>query len=128
MKKLLLLPLFFLLTMMVPTVEAAQTYENASFKNRASLPILGLGLYEWAKYNDQDQVVGSHGISWGLGYYSKNFFEPAKLNTWNGFWHWGTILVLIPFAGVGVEYTAEKYYFDVSTIYFIPRVTVGFNI
>jgi len=66
------------------------------------LPTIG-----WARYNEHDQLVGWRGVNAGIGYSQINYFEPMEMGEWNPFWEWGTLILIIPYAGVGAEYPME---------------------
>lgn len=84
--------------------------------------------FSWSKYTRNNENAGYRGVLiGGLGYYSKNYFNPPKMHSWNGFWHWGTVYLIIPWIGLGTEYTTEKFYFEIGTIYFIPYPGFGFH-
>lgn len=78
-------------------------------------------------YNGQYKIIGASGTSpLMLGYYSKSYFRPLNIDNWNTFWHWGTISFIIPYVGLGTEYVSKDgFIFGISTIYWLPSITVG---
>lgn len=99
--------------------------EKADFRYSMGIPFLSMGLFSWGKYNRNNEFIGFRGVSYGLGYYSKNYYEPPKKHSWNGFWHWGTVYLLIPYIGIGTEYTTNNVYFEVGTFYILPYLGLG---
>ena len=79
--------------------------------------------------NKNNEVIGYSGFNiLGLGYYSKNYHEPLKVNSWNTYWHWGTALVFIPYIGVGTEYLWENgWHFGFVLYYILPQIEFGFR-
>ncbi|MGB9693439.1 MAG: hypothetical protein ACPLYF_01195, partial [Fervidobacterium sp.] len=42
-----------------------------------------------------------------------------KFNSWNNFWHWGTLLFIVPYIGIGTEYVNGDgtFAFSLSTLF-----------
>ncbi len=99
--------------------------DKAAFRNSVGIPFLSLPLFSWAKYDQNNQLRGFRGINYGLGYSSKTYFNPPIKHAWNTFWQWGTVYFLIPYIGVGTEYTTDHVYFELATLYVIPYIGVG---
>lgn len=114
----------------LPTVTNAKrkeirkaTSEEVSMQVGLSLPTIG-----FAKNNDKDEITGYHGFNYFLGYSSTYFFEPLEINTWNNYYHWGTVLFVIPYIGIGSEYQGENGFFaSIQTVYFVPWFQMGFR-
>ena len=60
--------------------------------------------YGSARTNEANEIIGYRGINLGLGYSSKHYFEPLKAETFNPYWQWGTVGLILPYAGVGGDY------------------------
>lgn len=85
-------------------------------------PTIGLGV----ETNNAGQIVAVRGINLALGYSAKHYFEPVELDAFNPFWHWGTVLILLPYIGIGADYVTESgFYFTIGTIYLAPYVGFG---
>jgi hypothetical protein len=64
----------------------------------------------------------------GLGISRTRYFEPLKLNSWNNYWHYGTLLFIIPYIGIGTEYIWKNgFYFGFKSIYIIPQLDFGWR-
>ena len=90
---------------------------------------LGLDLptFGWVKYNNQGQIIKVRGINLGLGYSAKNYFKPVKLNAFNPYWQWGTVVLIIPYIGIGGDYVWKSgFYAGVGTVYLVPYIYAGF--
>lgn len=87
----------------------------------------GLISVQWAEFNENDEITGYNGINLlGLGYASTNYFKPLELNDWNPYWHWGTVLLFIPYVGLGIDYTWDNGFFiGAKTFYILPQVELG---
>ena len=95
--------------------------DKANFRHSVSFTTA----FEWSKYNQHNELIGFRGICWGLGFISKNYFNPPSKEAWNGFWHWGTVYLILPFIGVGTEYTTDHVFFEVGTFYILPYLNLG---
>lgn len=120
MKKALILSLLVL----VAAVGFAEEAEKPSFDLSLGFdfPTIGFSIEK----NDDGQMVAVRGVNIGLGYSAKHFFKPAELNSFNGFWHWGTVALIVPYIGVGAEYiTNSGFYFSIFTVYIAPAIGFG---
>ena len=64
--------------------------------------------YGWAETNEQGQITGYEGFNVGLGYSKKNYFEPGlKINQFNPYWGWGTVVLILPYIEAGGDYVLE---------------------
>ena len=77
--------------------------------------------------NERNEVIGTKGIApLFIGYYKKNYYKPAKINSWSPYWHWGTIGLIFPYIGIGTDYINDNgFYFGIGTIYWVPSISVG---
>ena len=78
------------------------------------------------KKDNDGNIVGLNGFMiFPTGYYSKTYFKPLKVNTWNTYWQWGTVLVA-PYYGLGTEYIGGNgFFFGLGTVYFFPLISFG---
>lgn len=66
------------------------------------------------------------GISSGIGYAQKHYFDPVETGTFNPHWHWGTVALLFPYIGIGADYvTDEGFYVTIGTFYIAPYIGIG---
>jgi hypothetical protein len=66
----------------------------------SSFPNLG-----WAQYNDDGLLTGYTGFNLTVGYSAKYYFTPGmKADTFNTYWGWGTLFVILPYVEAGVDY------------------------
>ncbi|MBI4179862.1 hypothetical protein HY522_10630 [bacterium] len=101
--------------------------ESPGFRYSAGLPYISMTLFEWAKYNRNNEMIGFRGINWGLGFQSKNYFKPMRKHAWNPYWQWGTVLLLLPYVGVGTEFSTGNIFFEIATFYIIPYPALGIH-
>ena len=85
------------------------------------IPVVGK-----TKRDNDGNIIGTRGLMiMPTGYYSKNYFKPLKMNSWNPFWVWGTMLIA-PYIGVGTEYINKNgYYIGVGSVYIAPLFHFG---
>jgi hypothetical protein len=78
--------------------------------------------------NNSEQVTGNIGINYGLGIGYKNYFTgPMKTNQFNGYFSLGTVLLILPYIGVGGDYVWDNgFYLGGGIIYIIPEIHGGF--
>jgi len=98
--------------------------------------ILGFSLPTFGSvhYDDAGNLRSVTGFNLGLGYSARHFRAEDGLqpNRFNGYWGWGTILLLLPYFEFGVSYPFEiaggtQYVvLDLGFVYIIP--TVGLSI
>ena len=101
--------------------------------NQSELPNfewgLGLGPPNIAfqvEQNEQGRIVSVRGINLALGYSAKHYFDPVEYEEFNPFWHWGTVALIIPYIGVGVDYVFDSgFYIGGGTIYLAPYLSIG---
>ncbi|MDC0036629.1 hypothetical protein OAJ27_00095 [bacterium] len=103
----------------------AGTYVKAD-KIQTNMPIFSS--IRKPQADENGNLIGYKGINFGLGYSSDNYYKPVKVGEWNSFWRWGTVLVAIPYIGVGTDYyLTETFYIGVGTFYFIPELHFSVN-
>ena len=96
----------------------------------AALPKMQAGGFEtlvgWNKYTPSGYFDYSVGVNWGLGVTFKKYFNYIHYNNWNTYWHAGTIALIAPYAGVGVDYVTKDWYAGIGTFWIAPQIHVGF--
>ncbi len=131
MKKVFVLALMIFVIGSVVVLAIPNSTTNASSTNYATKlnNCFGLGpiTYGWAMKNDNGQITGFQGINLGLGYSAEYFFSPLKVNTWNAYWGWGTVLLVIPaLLYVGAMYvTPSDLYFGIELVDLAPGIQFG---
>ncbi|MEJ6951631.1 hypothetical protein [Natronospora cellulosivora (SeqCode)] len=78
------------------------TRDNITNRIGLDLPTVG-----WGIFNDADEIIGWQGVNIAFGYSRLNYFEPLKYNEINPYWQWGTVVLVVPYVGVGIEYPIE---------------------
>ena len=78
------------------------------------------------KRDNDGNIIGTRGLMiMPIGYYSKNYFKPLKVDAWNTYWQWGTIAVL-PYCGFGTEYIRNNgFFFGIGTFMIVPEIHFG---
>jgi hypothetical protein len=72
------------------------------------------------------QITSFTGVNTALGISHRQFFEPLKTNSWNTHWDIGTVLLLIPYVGIGTDYVWDNgWYVGIGTFYIIPEIHAG---
>ena len=92
---------------------------------------LGIGdtMVGLSSYNSRGQLEGMVGLNWGFGITFKRYFEPVKYKAWNAFWHAGTIVLILPFVGIGADYFFDDtVYAGIDTYWIIPSIHLNFAI
>jgi len=82
-------------------------------------------LVGWNKYTPAGHFDYSVGVNWGLGVTFKKYFKYIRYNDWNPYWHAGTVALLVPYAGVGIDYVARDWYAGIGTFWVAPELHVG---
>lgn len=83
-------------------------------------------LVGWNKYTPRGYFDYSVGVNWGLGVTFKKYFNYIKYNNWNPYWHAGTLALVVPYAGLGLDYVTKEWYAGIGTFWVAPQVHVGF--
>ena len=94
--------------------------------NTTNLSLVGLPTLSWAHTNEKDEIMGYNGLNLALGFSSLNYMKPQKMDDINTYWHWGTVVLLFPYIGAGVEYTMSNgFYAAIETFYLAPTLKAG---
>ena len=122
MKKLLLS--LIVASMFLSPVFGQSTTKKAT--GTTNLTLIGLPTLSWAHTNNNDDIMGYNGVNLGLGFSSLNYMKPQKMDDINTYWHWGTVVLLFPYIGAGVEYTMSNgFYAAIETFYLAPTLKAG---
>lgn len=86
--------------------------------------------YGTVHYDDQGSLKSVTGFNIGLGYSARYFTSNGGLepNRFNGYWGWGTVLLILPYFEFGVSYPFEiaggSQYFviDLGLVYIVPYI------
>ncbi|MBU0580870.1 MAG: hypothetical protein KKA19_06805 [Candidatus Margulisbacteria bacterium] len=116
-----------LLAMMVMILVAGSSFAALEDKNlQTGLIFLDLPALSAVHKNNNDQITSFTGVNVGLGISHRSFFSPVKANNWNVHWDIGTIILLIPYVGIGADYIWDNgWYLGVGTFYIIPEIHGG---
>ena len=97
--------------------------------------VLGFSLptYGAVNYDDAGNLRNLTGFNIGLGYSARYFTseDGLKPNRFNGYWGWGTILLIVPYLEFGVSYPFEiasgSQYFviDLGLLYIFPYIQLS---
>ena len=91
-----------------------------------NLTLIGLPTLSWAHTNSNGEIMGYNGVNLALGFSSLNYMKPQKVDDINTYWHWGTVILLVPYIGAGVEYTMSNgFYAAIETFYLAPTIKAG---
>lgn len=82
-------------------------------------------LVGWNTYTPSGYFDHSVGVNWGLGVTFKKYFNYIHYNDWNAYWHAGTIALIAPYAGLGIDYVTRDWYAGVGTFWVMPQIHVG---
>lgn len=92
-----------------------------------------LPTYGWIHYNQAGRIKSLTGFNAGLGYSWRGYFgKGVKLNQFNGYWGWGTVVLIVPYLELGTTYALpigeanQILAIDVGLIYIFPNL--GFSI
>jgi opacity protein-like surface antigen len=97
----------FLLVFLVLVLLSSASFA-ANLSDRSGVVGLDFPTIGGINRNNSGQITGTWGLNIALGLSVKNYFKPVKTNDWNAFWGFGTIVVLIPYIGVGADYVWDN--------------------
>ncbi|BBE30581.1 hypothetical protein OSSY52_07220 [Tepiditoga spiralis] len=111
------------------TIPNTSDYLNYSDTKIEKIDIATLSFFTNKKLNKDGKIIGYSGYNLGIGYSERNYFEPLKYDAWNSYWYWGTLGLIVPYGGVGIEYINKDNSFSIGlfTIYVVPWFTMGFS-
>ncbi len=77
--------------------------------------------------NRDGAITNTYGVNLFLGFSGKSYWNPVETNRFNPYWSYGSILLIVPYVGVGMDYVFDSgFYVGVGTFYIIPEVHIGF--
>jgi hypothetical protein len=75
--------------------------------------------------NAKAQIIGFRGFNLiQLGYYSKTYFSPLRVNELNAYLNFGTVLLFVPYVDLGIDYVSSSGFY--AGIY-IPVAFLALN-
>jgi hypothetical protein len=96
---------------------------GATFQNSGGLSFPAYGML---RHNDAGEIIGEFGLNWTLGFSDKTYFKPVAFNRLNSYWHWGSVLAIIPYVGIGIDYIMDNgMYMGAGLVYVIPYLEFG---
>lgn len=121
MRKILFLFVIALIVLQVPSFAALEDK-----KVESGLVFLDIPLISMVHHDQNKQITGFTGVNGAIGISHRQFFQPVKANQWNLHWDIGTIILLIPYIGIGTDYVWDNgWYVGVGTFYVIPEIHAG---
>ncbi|MFH1429106.1 MAG: hypothetical protein ABIH39_05110 [Candidatus Margulisiibacteriota bacterium] len=122
MKKILILGCVILMLITVSAFAA----DDVSLSDKKMVIGLDMPTIGWLNKNDQGEITSMWGFNAALGFSYRSYFNPVKVNQFNGYWHAGTLIVLLPYVGIGADYVWDNgFYAGIGTYYIFPGVHVG---
>jgi|GEM_PF-3034160 hypothetical protein len=94
--------------------------------------IVGLPRFGFIYYNRAGRISKIAGFNLALGYSERRFFgDGLQPERFNGYWGFGTVLLIIPYIELGVAYPipisegAQYIVINAGVIYIVPQVGVS---
>jgi hypothetical protein len=129
MKSFIVIILLIVLFAGVAFAQSDETTEEAVQDGRDFSTAVGIftpGIGFNVSTNEAGQITGVSGINFALGFSRKNYFNPVEFGSFNGFWQWGTLALIVPYLGIGADYVFESGFFiGVGTIWLAPYLSIG---
>ena len=87
----------------------------------------GFFMFGRIKHNDDGEIVSIRGFNpFYLGWYRRYYFSPVTEGKFNLFWHWGTVVFIAPYAGIGGDFLMKNgWYIEIGTLYVMPYIAIG---
>ena len=85
------------------SAESSITIEDNNMMVGLDLPTVG-----WAISNEVGEITGYRGVNLGLGYSEKRYFDPMKYSSFNTYWGFGTIAIIMPYGEIGGDYAFAR--------------------
>ena len=54
------------------------------------------------------RITSAFGVNLGLGISYKGYFNPVRTNRFNPWWGIGTVALIVPYVGIGVDYVWDN--------------------
>jgi hypothetical protein len=78
----------------------------------AARPTMEIGAFEtligWKQYTSGGQLESIMGVNWLMGFTYKRYFNRLQAKTINPYWMVGTVAVVVPMAGIGLDYVIDQ--------------------
>jgi hypothetical protein len=58
----------------------------------------------WVEKDNYGRILSVGGFNSGIGISIKQYFSPVKINSWNGFWEYGLVTMIVPYIEIGSDY------------------------
>lgn len=93
---------------------------------QTGLLFLDLPAISMVHRDNSNLITGFTGVNVGLGISHRQFFNPVKADNWNVHWDIGTIILILPYIGIGADYIwSNGWYVGIGTFYIIPEIHAG---
>lgn len=93
---------------------------------QSGLLFLDIPAVSMVHHNDNKTIWGFTGINTGFGISHRQYFEPLKAGKWNTSWEIGTIALIVPYIGIGMDYVWDNgWYLGIATFYILPYPRAG---
>lgn len=70
-----------------------------------TIPMYSINSISKLQYNENNKITGFKGFNFRLGYSERRYFKPLKVSSLNPYYEFGTVLLIAPYAKIGVDYT-----------------------
>ncbi|MBN1621281.1 MAG: hypothetical protein JW871_01670 [Endomicrobiales bacterium] len=101
---------------------AQEPIKGKSMSLGLDFPLVG-----WTSTNENGEIKKIIGINGGVGVSVKSYFEPPKYGKFNTYLSYGTVLLVVPYVGVGGDYVFNSgFYIGAGLIWIAPEVHLGF--
>lgn len=90
---------------------------------------IGLSLvgYAWNVETEDGMPTRLQAVNWGLGYTDKRYFSPAEVGSFNWWWAWGTVSVIVPYIAVGGDYYInQQLVVEAGLLYLAPFISLTY--
>jgi len=122
MKKLILVVVSLLLLLLHGVAFAGLEDKNV----QTGLLFLDLPAISMAHRDNANLITGFTGVNVALGISHRQFFNPVRADSWNVHWDIGTIILILPYVGIGTDYIwSNGWYVGIGTFYIIPEIHAG---
>ena len=88
-----------------------------------SLPTVG-----FVNYDESGNITSVTGLNLALGFSARYFFNGLQPNRFNGYWGWGTLVLILPYFEIGTAYAfpvggGDQYIvLDIGLLYIVPYI------
>ena len=116
--------LILALLLVVGLVHAADPLADKNLES--GLLFLDLPVLSAVHHNNAGEITSFTGVNGALGISHRQFFNPVKVNDWNAHWDIGTLILILPYIGIGTDYIWDNgWYAGIGTIYLFPEIHAG---